>query len=154
MSSILANPNRQAVRQLEFAGDPLFVRLEDAGTSPVNGELTGLSAGVRELLEGLGYDGLMRLLDAYAGELIYVPREVTADHALAQALGLETAQALCRTVGCSGGFRVPTGHDLRRKLRDREIRAQRAAGLSLRALVRRFKLSECRICAVLAQEDR
>ena len=96
----------------------------------------------------------MWLLDVYAGESIYVPREVTADHALAQALGLETAQALCRTVGCSGGFRVPTGHDLRRKLRDREIRAQRAAGLSLRALVRRFKLSECRICAVLAQEDR
>jgi len=144
--------NSPTIGQLTFPGD-LFEASEVAETSPVNGELTGLSAGLLELLEGLGYDGLTRLLDAYAGECIYVPKAVTADHALALALGLETAQALCRTVGSSGGFRVPTGHDLRRRLRDREIRALRAEGMSLRSLVRRFKLSECRICAVLAQKD-
>jgi len=134
--------------QLEFAHDALFDRPE---APPVNPLLTGLSAGIQELLDGLGYEGVIRLLDAYAGEWIYVPREVGPGHALAQALGLDTAQALCRTVGSSGGFRVPSGHDLRRRLRDQEIRALRAQGLSLRQLVRRFKLSECRICAVLAQ---
>ena len=119
--------------------------------TPVNIPLTAVSHGVQELLQALGYEGLMRLLDQFGGERIYVPRQMTPAHRLALGLGLETAQALCRFVGPSGEFLVPTGRDLRRELRDQEIRALRAQGLSLRALVRRFRLSECRICAVLAQ---
>ena len=135
--------------QLEFLGDR-FERPPppeaDLPEPPVDGRL-------RELWAALGYEGLMRLLDHYGGVSVYIPHRIAESHPLAQALGLDTAQALRRLVR-NGHFPVPTGRNLRSALRNLEIRALRAQGASVRTLARRFRMSERWICAVLAREDR
>lgn len=48
-----------------------------------------------ELVELIGGDGAYRLLAAFAGRRIYVPRAAAAGHPLARALGGEKAAILC-----------------------------------------------------------
>ena len=48
-----------------------------------------------ELAELIGADGAQRLLAAFAGRRIYVPRAAGAGHPLARAVGAEKAAILC-----------------------------------------------------------
>ena len=135
---------------------PLFDRLDPPTATSPAAAAGALTPKVEALVEALGWDGAWRLLQAYGGLRIYLPHPhlLSAEHPLAQALGLETARALCRHVGCPDKFDVPTGRNLYRQWRDRELRAARQQGASIRTLAVRFHLSERRVCRVLAQADR
>ncbi|MFZ1327020.1 MAG: Mor transcription activator family protein [Candidatus Contendobacter sp.] len=125
----------------------------DLPTAPLVEAWPPLTSKIGVLVDALGWEGVLRLLRAYGGLRIYLPKPhiLSAEHPLAHALGLETAVALCRQVGCSGDFDVPTGRNFYCQLRDRNLHAAHQQGASIRTLAVRFHLSERRVRRVLAR---
>lgn len=64
---------------------------------------------LREIADVVGVDATLALTQAVGGLRLHVPASVDADHPIAQAMGLEKAQALCKAFGLHY-FPVPRGH--------------------------------------------
>jgi len=99
------------------------------------------------LIELLGEARAHDLIDSHRCEVLSIPRTINEKHRLAQAVGMEVAVLL---VAEWPGRRlsIPTGYARRLAARNAEIRAARAAGVPVRALVREYRLSSRTIYAV------
>ena len=104
------------------------------------------------LVELLGEARAHALIDRHRCEILSIPREITAEHPLSLRLGLEVAAVL---VSEWPGRRlsIPTGYARRIAARNARIRAARANGVSVRALVRAYRLSSRTIYAVTSPRN-
>ena len=104
------------------------------------------------LIELLGATRAHALIDRHRCETLSIPREITAEHPLSKRLGMEVAAVL---VAEWGGRRlsIPTGYARRIAARNQQIRAARAAGVPVRALVRAFGLSSRTIYAITSPRN-
>jgi hypothetical protein len=102
----------------------------------------------QRLVDILGMDAAMALIEAHGGTRIYIPmpKFIRPDHPLAVLLGTEGAQKLCRAKlggvlddnGGEGTLRVP----LCPRIRQAAAVAQFGLGESAASLARRFKVTE------------
>jgi Mor family transcriptional regulator len=104
---------------------------------------------LKDIAALIGLPGTLRLVEAYGGVRLYVPKRIDAEHALAQLLGVESATQLAEVYGGELHFDIPRAVVATRAARDKSIRAERAAGSSHRALALQYRLSERQIRNVL-----
>lgn len=109
-------------------------------------QLAELPRQLRELARIVGYTNALILARHYGGVRLYVPKEMTPEHILARLLGFEKAHALAREMGGMSHFDIPSAKAPVLKLmireRDEQIRAEYAAGKSLRELALRYSVTE------------
>jgi Mor family transcriptional regulator len=104
------------------------------------------------LVELLGEARAHDLIDSHRCEVLSIPRTINENHRLAQAVGMEVAAVL---VAEWGGRRlsIPTGYARRIAARNQQIRAARANGVPVRALVRAFGLSPRTIYSITSPRN-
>ena len=104
---------------------------------------------VREMAEVIGLDAALLVVRCYGGRRLWLPREMSADHHLAQAIGLAAARRL------SAHYRlecllIPTCKGALRALRNQQISQRYQAGEKAAALAREFGLHERMIWQIVA----
>ena len=120
---------------------------------------TELPASVQEIADVIGRDDALRLVwrlprcqvedkrkpgATQERVMLYVPKKMKPAHPLVRILGAEQAQKMVATFG--GEILHPANcRGLHRAFRDREVRRQRAEGLSIKILAISFDLSERQI---------
>lgn len=106
----------------------------------------------RRLEELIGHEATERLIATYRGELLYIPRPgaVNPDHPLALALGLEAALAVAAEWG-GQRISIPVGQESRGRARRDAVAADRAAGLSVRQIGQKHKISPRQVYNLLAK---
>jgi Mor family transcriptional regulator len=104
------------------------------------------------LVELLGATRAHDLIDRHRCETLSIPRELNENHPLTQAVGMEVAAVL---VAEWPGRRlsIPTGYARRMAVRNQQIRAARAAGVSVRQLVRDYRLSSRTIYSITSPRN-
>jgi hypothetical protein len=108
-----------------------------------------LPAGLAHLRNIAGQKAALVLSAVYGGGSVYVPRRFRPDHPLLMLLGAESAAKLAEHFG-GDKLEVPKPDAVHRQLRARSIKARRAEGTSVAALVSEFNLSRRRILQILA----
>lgn len=94
---------------------------------------------LRELADDLGDEAASRCARQYGGQRLYIPKQATADHPIAQAIGYDAMDWLVRRYGGTD-VKVPQGAStIMGKARD-EARTLIAAGISIREAARRTGL--------------
>lgn len=106
-----------------------------------------------DLVALVGEDNLRALVAQFGGLVLYIPKDMTPDHPIAQTIGLDAARMLSKDMG---GYRllIPTGYGQRLRERNRAICEAHAAGASVPDLVRRFHLSPRTITTVVSRGRR
>ena len=104
------------------------------------------------LVELLGEARAHDLIDSHRCEVLSIPRTINENHPLSLRLGLEVAVLL---VSEWPGRRlsIPTGYARRLAARNEKIRAARAAGVSVRQLVRDYRLSPRTIYSITSPRN-
>ena len=82
----------------------------------------------------IGLHPTMKLVEAYGGVRIYVPKRVEPDHELARLIGLSNAEALSGAYGGEVHFDIPKAELALKAVRNAKIRSLRAEGVSVRNL--------------------
>ncbi len=81
---------------------------------------------LKPVAEICGYDGVMRLLEHYAGQEVHVPTEARAPKSkLARVCGPGVAMALAKTLGAARSVRIPLAEGLRTEAKHRAIMTDR-----------------------------
>jgi Mor family transcriptional regulator len=104
-----------------------------------------LPPSVRELAEAIGLVAALKLVEKFGGITFYIPSEVDEEHDLAKLIGVEPARKLIKRFG-SGHFQMPKCALLQlperqRRERNKQIRAEHAAGVSASKLARKYGLT-------------
>lgn len=107
---------------------------------------------LQDIAELIGLPGTLKLVEAYGGVRLYVPKKLDAEHDLARLLGLDHATTLAETYGGEDHFDIPRAVAATRAARDTCIRADRAAGMTHRELALANKLTERQIRTILGDE--
>lgn len=108
---------------------------------------------LREMVSCIGLQATLRIVEHYGGVRLYVPVEIEADHPIAQMIGLDAARKLAAEYGGQDHFDIPRAAAALRAVRARQIRADRATGMTHRALARKYHLTERWIRHVLGDEE-
>ncbi len=89
----------------------------------------------------IGAEKTAVLVQWLGGTSLYIPSKLTAEHSLAQWLGLELSQTVCAEFS---GLRVeiPRMVELKRTERNAQIIADRAAGMSISKTARKYEMTE------------
>ncbi|WP_235726579.1 Mor transcription activator family protein [Methylocaldum szegediense] len=107
---------------------------------------------LKALREHLSLKQILRLVEEFGGSKVYIPDADSSNieqSALAQALGLEIAQALATSDYRGGYFWVPKADGLARAVRNIEIARLRKEGASIASLSRLFRLTDRQVYGVL-----
>lgn len=115
-------------------------------------DLVLLPDSLQEMAAVIGFGGVLALVREYGGVRLYVPRTLPAEHILITLLGTAAAQRLAAEYGGREHFDIPRAEGLMRAVRNRRIRADRAAGLSLRELALKYRLTERAVSNILGSE--
>ena len=107
---------------------------------------------LRDIAALIGLPATMRLVEAYGGTRLYVPKRFDPDHPLVKLLGHDNAARLVEQYGGSEHFDIPFAARAVRALRDREIRRQGARGMTRRELAIRNRISERHIRRIVGGE--
>lgn len=107
---------------------------------------------LQDIAELIGLPGTLKLVEAYGGVRLYVPKKIDAAHDLAILIGLDNATTLAETYGGEDHFDIPRAVAATRAARDTLIRADRAAGMTHRELALKNKLTERQIRTILGDE--
>ena len=111
---------------------------------------------LRDIVDLVGMHPTMKLVEAYGGVRLYVPKgELAEDHYLVRLIGREAAEKLQAMYGGEPHFDIPKAERAMRAVRDARIRAQRP-GTSVRALALEHRLTERQIrtiCGELGEDD-
>lgn len=99
---------------------------------------------VAGLVEAMGIEATLKLLEAFAGERIYVPQTAAAGQVIAEAIGLEAATGLSKAYG-RGYLKVPMAREWR-------VLIYQSRGLSYRAIARRTKCTEGNVSRILTDQ--
>ena len=100
-----------------------------------------------EIAELLGDEAALLLWQAYPGVHVHVPKAISADHPLAQVLGIEVAAKLAAARG-GENLQVPRVFKGLLMIRNFNIRRERRKGAQHRELALKHKLSERQIIAI------
>ncbi|MAZ33403.1 MAG: hypothetical protein CMO06_09690 [Thalassospira sp.] len=105
-----------------------------------------------EISEIVGIDAALRLVDAWGGVRIYVPRQIPDDHLLISTLGREEAELLAEHYG-GETILIPRCLAALRAVRNARICRERSEGHGIAVLALRYRLTERQVYAVLAASD-
>ena len=103
----------------------------------------------QEIAEVVGDDNVMKLVEEYGGTRIFIPRNMGVQHKLAKLLGFENARILSNTFG-GETLTVARCSNLLRYQRNKEICTKYDAGVGVRALARRYEVTERHIYSILS----
>lgn len=111
-----------------------------------------LPESLHDLVDAIGLQATLRLVEAFGGCRIWVPAEIEEDHAIAKAVGFLAARKLAAHCGLSQ-LTIPRAVEAVRAARNVEIRTRRADGASTAELARDYALTERAIWRILAADD-
>lgn len=112
-----------------------------------------LPTGLRTIAEMCGWEIMWKLWDAYPGGRICVPEKAAADHPLAEVLGMADLAIFCRAMRSNGGtINIPKADAAKRAVRDKAIRAEKAAGAPMNDLCRKYKLTYRQIQSITRED--
>lgn len=115
----------------------------------INGNL--LPGCLREIADLIGIPATMAIVHHYGGVRLYVPKEIPADHPLAQMIGMGNAMTLSDAYG-GETLEIARAEAAIREIRDNEIREQWPA-LSQRQLALKYNTTERNIRRILTGCD-
>lgn len=107
---------------------------------------------LRDLVELIGLHATMAIVAKHGGTLLYISVKGDECEALVALIGAQAAATLSRHYGGERLF-IPKALPALTAARNSNIKADRAAGTSLRELARRYRLGERRICQLLQGAD-
>jgi len=113
-----------------------------------------IPASLQPIVDRIGLDAALKLVKAYGGVRLYVPKKVDVDHPLAALIGYPAAKALAAEFGGQPHFDIPKCEAALREHRNRQIRQDRAMGHSIRELALKYRLTEKQIGSILAEAVR
>jgi hypothetical protein len=106
---------------------------------------------LREIAEFCGVPVAMKLLAAYPGLHLVVPKRPPPEHRLVEVIGWEAAVRFCDIYG-GDIIQIPRAVKAYRALRDARIRAERRQGDPLSAIALRHGLTERQVGTILGQQ--
>ncbi|MBF0147228.1 MAG: hypothetical protein HQL84_13825 [Magnetococcales bacterium] len=107
---------------------------------------------LKEIRDAIGLDNTLKLVTNCGGTRIFIPKRISAQHRLANLLGLKAARQLSRRFG-GESLSVVRGAPALRALRNKEIIDQYNKGARVADLARSHALTERRIYTILADTD-
>lgn len=104
-----------------------------------------------EIIEVIGEAAALQLVERFGGTTPRLPslRNVTADHPLAQCLGIEVLTILVKTIGGGRWLYVAKCARGLREARNREIVRRYSDGEKVDDLARRYRISDRQIWTIL-----
>lgn len=111
-----------------------------------------LPESLREVVDLIGLQATLKLVEHLGGIVLYVPAELTADHRIAKAIGMRAATLLWERYQADT-IEVPRCHEALRLARNAEIRARRDAGATVEQLALDYGLTMRAVWYILADED-
>lgn len=112
-----------------------------------------LPSSLHDVIDAIGIDAALRLVEHLGGTRLYVPERMTPDHPIVALLGHKHAYALAEHFG-GDQIILPRCVAAIRAMRDETIRLQRSGGASTKALAIKHGLTERQIYAILAAGER
>lgn len=115
----------------------------------MNVDIAQLPQTIAEISEIVGIDATLRLVEAWGGVRLYVPRQMPEDHLLVSTLGREEAELLAEHYG---GETILISRCLAavRAVRNTRIQKDRENGVSIALLALRHSLTERQVYSILA----
>lgn len=108
-----------------------------------------LPASLADVVDAIGLEATLCLVERLGGTRIYVPDGMNPDHALVRLIGHQSAYALAKEMP-GETLDLPRCVNAVRAARDAQIRAERAGGSTVRKLALKYGLTERQIYAILA----
>lgn len=105
---------------------------------------------LRIVAQAAGIAAALRLVEQRGGVAVYVPHSAQAGHELATLVGLAGLQALCKAYP-GEHLVVPMARAALTEIRNRQLRADRANGSSVRELSLGYNLHRRRVQQILAE---
>jgi len=123
----------------------------------VEANLDELPAGMRDLVALIGLRPALKLVDAFGGITLPIPkgdaaRGVVRRESLIEVIGVRATELLIDTYGGDRLY-VPSCRAAMLQLRDREICAQYGAGVGVAELAIKYRLSDRHIWSILKKTD-
>lgn len=142
-------PASEPVQAVMHSAPHRMIGISDADRDAI---IAALPVRARELVVIFGFLPTIRALIEFGGERVVVPVKVPAsdDHPLVARLGRETVEKL---VSARPGdrFDMPGVTSIERLLRNNALRADFDAGVSVRELVARYRLSDRHVRMLLGE---
>jgi hypothetical protein len=115
--------------------------------------LDDLPESLREVVGLIGLPATLKLVEHFGGLIqLYVPRDISPDHPIAQALGVAAARKLSSVYGADTLRNIPRCAEGLRRIRNAEIRSRHPAE-SAATLALTFGLTERQIWTILGEDD-
>lgn len=115
-----------------------------------------LPESLQEMVEVIGFDAVMKLVNTFGGTRIRVPakpRSVHRDHRLSRVVGIDAARQLCEFYG-GEELCIPKLATALRAIRNREIlRLHTEEGWPAHRIARKYDLHEMTIYSILSAID-
>jgi len=105
-----------------------------------------------QVVEAIGIEDTMRVVDAFGGCRVYVPMQLEGKHLLVTTLGRRLADQLVAHFG-GEPLEIPRCLVALRAIRDAEIRSAREEGALPRDLARKHGLTERQVYSILAVRE-
>lgn len=113
-------------------------------------KIRGVPPSVEEIIEVIGEDQALALMETFARQRITIPVEPPCVHPFLEVLTPEEFIELC--FRCGGWqWEIPSGEHLKLRRRNLEIARLHRSGQRIADLVQRFQLSQRRIFQVLEE---
>lgn len=110
-----------------------------------------LPQSLAELVDIIGLPAVLKLMKAFGGTDIWIPKRLSHNHELVNAIGPEAAQTLCEYMA-GERFKVARGKAIEIEVRNRAIRRERQEGAKLSDLALRFELCDRQVLNILNSE--
>jgi hypothetical protein len=123
--------------------------LAEAQDLPPETLLEAIPESLKDMTAVLSAYEIIGLIHHFAGTTLHVPLTIKQGSALAEALGMDTAQRLCEFCG-GEAITVPTGRKIQHIIRTKKIKELRSCGESIDALARRFQVTSRAIYLALS----
>ena len=108
---------------------------------------------LQEVAALIGLPATVRLVEAYGGVRLYVPKKFDPDHPIVKLVGHANAALMTNAFGGDEHFDIPRALAATIAVRDHRIRRDRAAGSTHRELALRYHLTERHIRNILGPEQ-
>lgn len=115
-------------------------------------DIDQLPQSAAEIVEVVGVEAALRLVEAWGGIRLYVPQQMPEDHLLVSTLGRAEADQLADRYG-GETVQIPRCLHALRAVRNGRIRAERHDGASPALLALRYRLTERQVYSILAAGD-
>jgi Mor transcription activator family len=112
----------------------------------------GVPQSFTDLVEAVGHDMAMVIVNTYGGTRVCVPKVFKALHPLTELLGIEQARRLSEQLG-GMNLSIPSLRKQRLQERNVEIRREYDGGTTVRELVRKYELTDRQIYTILGSND-